>query len=115
MDDTFDFLVGQTYQTKTGLVYLTECEAVSYEIDFALTRLLDLHLRATNQVPIIDTENHFNSKTALDLFSVSVTTMNASLLTFIDDQIEYFLNKLLDICYKAKSTTGFESIFFLRL
>jgi len=115
MDDTFDFLVGQTYQTKTGLVYLTECEAVSYEIDFALTRLLDLHLRATKQVPIIDTEKHFNSKTARDLFSVSVSAMNASLLTFTDNQIEYFLNKLLDICYKAKSTSGFESIFFTAL
>lgn len=115
MDNTLDFLVGQTYKTKTGLVYLSECETVSYEIEFALTRLLDLHLRATKQVPIIDTEKHFSSKAARDLFSVAVSAMNASLLTFTDEQIEYFLEKLLDTCLKAQSTKGFESVFFTAL
>lgn len=115
MDNNIDFLIGQSYQTKTGLVYLSECESVSYEIDFALTRLLDLHLRSTKQVPIIDTESHFNSQIARGLFSVSVSAMNSSLLTFDDEQIEHFLNELLDICYKAKSTAGFESVFFTAL
>lgn len=115
MDNAIDFLIGQTYKTKTGLVYLSECEIVSYEIDFAITRLLDLHLRATNQVPIIDTESHFSQKNAKDLFSISVSTMNSSILSFTDYQIEYFLNKLFDTCYKAKSIKGFESIFFTAL
>jgi len=115
MNSIPELLLDETIVNQKGNIKFTGVELGVYTVENFLNKLLDLHLRATDQTPIIDLEVAPSGSDSRKIFRGMITTYLCSYQRLAKDTKIELLNNILDHVFSRQSNEGFESVFLTTL
>lgn len=115
MNNPFETLLDEVITNDFGEIRFKNAELEILKVDDFIKKIIDLHLRSTNQKPIIKLENSISIEDSQKLYRRMITIfMATSQYLDLTTRIE-LLDKIITQIYKRGSIEGFESVFLTTL
>lgn len=115
MSNPIEVLLDEVLTNEFGEIKFKSAELEILKVDDFIKKIVDLHLRSTNQKPIIKLENSISAEDSQKLFRRMITIfMATSQYVDLKTKIE-ILDKTIIKIYKRESFEGLESVFLTTL
>lgn len=99
-----------TLQTESGAVELLDCNYDIFSTEDALVRLQDLHLRSSDDEPLLELQLSPTKEQAFSLYSIGITTSMLKMIMLSEDARNEYVYKLGSVIEQLGDASGLDPL-----